>query len=80
MKKFDYAAAAELFSPNSGGKLRIIGYKRFARAADAIQFAIERRPSDLILGTSLLIGDERYGGQQIRALYDSDDYPLRRSP
>jgi hypothetical protein len=30
-------------------------------------------------GTSLEVNDERYNGEQIRALYDSERYPLSRN-
>jgi hypothetical protein len=38
---FDFSTEAELFSPRSRNCGHPLGYKRFARAADAIRFAIE---------------------------------------
>ena len=57
---------------------RSIAYKRFARAADAIRFAIEELPSRLLIDTYLEVDEERYQGKDIRRLYESVDYPLAR--
>lgn len=73
---FNYEAAAELYSRRSGRKARrSVGYRRFARASDAILFAIEAlQPGDLP-GVSLEVNDERFGPADIRALYDDDAFP-----
>jgi hypothetical protein len=77
---FDYDAAAELFSRRSGLKSRNqIGYRRFSRASDAILFAIETLPSDLLAGASLEVDDQRFNAGEIRTLYDDAEFPLRRS-
>lgn len=76
---FDYSGEAELFaSPARRGQA--LGYRRFARAADAIRFAVEELSPRTLLGTLLQVGDRRVGGGEIRRLYDSDAYPLVRSP
>ena len=50
----------------------------FCPAAGAIRFAIEQLPKKLLLGASLEVGDERYNEAEIRRLYDSEAYPLKR--
>jgi hypothetical protein len=55
-----------------------IGYGRFARAADAIRFAIEELPPELLLAAELKVAEERFNGDGIRRLYESAEYPLAR--
>jgi hypothetical protein len=84
---FDYSIEAEL-SPTASAlglipirKRRMqqpIGYGRFARAADAIRFAIEELPPELLLAAQLNVAEERFDGDGIRRLYESADYPLTR--
>ena len=75
---FDYSTEAELFSATKQKLQRSsVAYKRFARAADAIRFAI-KMPSRLLIGTYLEVDEERYQGKDIRRLYESVDYPLAR--
>ena len=75
MATFDYNAEAELFPP----RLRKsphprFGYRRFARAADAVRFAIEELPTELLTGAVLEVDGERYCGEDNR-LYESADFP-----
>ncbi len=76
MVTFDYNAAAELFPPRlRKSPHRQFGYRRFARAADAVRFAIEELPPELLSSAVLEVDGERYGGEDIRRLY-SLDVPL----
>jgi hypothetical protein len=75
MVRFDYSEEAELFPPRLRKSThQRFGYRRFARAADAVRFAIEELPSELLLGAILEVDGERYGGEDIRRLYDNADF------
>ena len=76
MATFDNNADAELFPPRHRKPAhRRFGYRRFARAAEAVRFAIEELPPELLLGAVLEVEGERYIGEDIRRLYDSNDFP-----
>jgi hypothetical protein len=78
-ERFDYQATAELFSGrNIRVRSRVLKYVRFDRAAEAIRFAIEQLPADVLLGTYLEANEERYDCGGIRRLYDSPEYPFPR--
>src|SRR5215831_4909207 len=57
MAAFDYDAEAGLF-PSRGMRGRPVGYRRFARAADAIRFAIEELPAQALAGAWLEVSEE----------------------
>jgi hypothetical protein len=79
MLEFDYSVSAELFpSRNRKHNNRSLRYRRFARAVDAIRFAIEELQPDLLVGAFLEVDGKRYGSGSIRRLYESSDYPLPR--
>jgi hypothetical protein len=87
MAIFDYSTEAEL-SPTASevaliraGRRRMrqpTGYGRFARAEDAIRFAIEELPPELLLAAQLKVVEKRFDGDGIRRLYESVEYPLAR--
>jgi hypothetical protein len=76
---FDYDCEAELF-PTRARKTgrQPLGYKRFARASDALRFAIEDLPPELLLGAFLQVEEERFDAEGMRRLYESPAYPLPR--
>ena len=78
MAAFNYNAPADLFPARSKTGRRPVGYRRFGTAAEAIRFAVEQMPFELLDGTILEIGSVRVDGVGIRVLYESVDYPLVR--
>jgi hypothetical protein len=75
---FDYRAPAELYASASKTGKRPMRYTRFKNAAEAIKYAVEVLPPELLIGSTLEVNEERFDGFGIRALYDSVSYPLRR--
>jgi hypothetical protein len=76
---FDYSNEAELYPTRSRkARRQPMGYRRFARAADAIRFAIEELPADLLIGAYLEVDEKRFDSSGIRELYESPAYPLTR--
>lgn len=77
MSKFDLNAPAELFPSRNRKIANKVKYRRFDRAADAIRFAIEELPEALLLGAYIEINEERLGHKDIRAMYDSANFPAK---
>lgn len=78
LNDFDYGAPAELY-PGRGKRGRsAVTYKRFDVAAEAIRFAIEDMPPSALLGAHMEVDEARFGIQEIRCLYDSAAFPLKR--
>ncbi len=77
MEKFDFSAPAELFPSRNRKIPSRVKYRRFDKAAEAIRFAVEELPEPLLLGAYIQIDEQRLGHKEIRALYESERYPLR---
>jgi hypothetical protein len=79
MSDFDYTAPAEVYACRSrGSSRRPVTYRRFNSCAEAIRFAIEELPSDVLFGAVLEVNEQRFSAPEIRMLYDSQAYPLQR--
>lgn len=76
---FPFEEPAEIYAtPGAGARKRPMSYRRFSKSAEAIRFVIEELPQLVQRGTVMEIGDDRYELADIRALYDSEGYPLTR--
>lgn len=76
---FSYDTAAELFPAAIRKKKRTgFAYRRFNTAAEAVRFAIEDLPADLLNGAYLQVDEARFDQNGIRALYEHEDFPLER--
>jgi hypothetical protein len=76
-KPLDYSAPAELFF--SGGVGKRMDYRRFATAAEAIAFVMERAGAPLRFVT-LEVDEERFDSVSIARLYEHPDYPRADNP
>jgi hypothetical protein len=76
---FDYRLPAELFMAKRKATARPrLGSRRFATAAEAIRFVVEDFPAIRTLGAWMQVGNDRFNGEDIQRLYESDKFPLRR--
>jgi hypothetical protein len=79
MPTFDYDAPVELFGTQTQGTRKLpVTYRRFANSASAVQFVIEELPADAQKTVTLEVAETRFDPVQIRELYDSPGYPLKR--
>jgi hypothetical protein len=78
MDKFDFNAPAELFPSRNRKVVSKVKYRRFDKAAEAIRFAVEELPEPQLLGAYIQIDEQRFGHQEIRKLYESERYPLKK--
>ena len=69
MAVVNYNSEAEFFPSRRRNFSRgSVGYKRFKSAAEAIRFAMEELPSELLLGAYLEADEDRFDGSAIRQL------------
>ena len=82
MPDFDYKAPAELFVGTGRGTARgnPMKYSRFTTSAEAIKHAVETLGANALAGAALVVGEDRYEGAQIQALYDSTSFPRAATP
>ena len=79
MEHFDFAAPAEVFTAKGKSfKTHALAYRRFSAASEALRYAMEELPAELLARTVLEVDEVRYEAEQIRGLYASTDYPLQR--
>jgi hypothetical protein len=78
MGRFNYNAPAELFPSRNRKAPSKVKYRRFDKAAEAIRFAIEELAEPQLLGAYIEIETGRLGHREIRALYESAEYPLKK--
>lgn len=75
---FDYNQVAELHLGHSGPRDGSPASISFPSAAEAVQFAIEDLPRELLCEATLKLQDERLREEAILALYMAFSYPLKR--
>ena len=81
MRPFNFNTAAELFPAAIRKKKRAgFAYRRFGTAAEAVRFAMEELPADLLNGAYLQVEEARFDQSGIRTLYESEAFPLPRRP
>jgi len=78
MAKFDYSAPAELFPSRNRNVKQPVRYRRFDQAAHAIRFAMEELPGPCLLGAVIVLDEVRLNHKEIRELYESADFPLKK--
>ncbi|GGA40586.1 hypothetical protein [Pelagibacterium lentulum] len=76
---FNYNATAELYPGKRSKRFRTLRYKRFDSAAEALRYVVEDIPRENLPGTVLEIDEQRFGPEEIAALYQDAAYPLARA-
>jgi hypothetical protein len=80
MDAFNFTAPAEIYaSRGRGATKRPMTFYRFNSAAEAIRFVMEQLPPEMLMGTTMEIGEERFIGNDIKKLYHSANFPLNRA-
>jgi hypothetical protein len=78
MPDINYTAPADLYAFPGGGRRKTMFYRRFLSVAEALQFAVEQPPGRA-LRIVIEAEERRYEGAALRALYETDAYPLPRA-
>ena len=79
MDEFDYSTPAEIFASKGRGVGRPLSYWRFSTGAEAVRYAIEALPAEMLDGTVMEVDEARFAAGDIRRLYESPGYPLPRA-
>lgn len=70
MTEFQFDAPAELFVGSARGySRRAMQYRRFETGAEAIRYAIEQLPPELLRAAAIESAGERFEADEIRQLY-----------
>ena len=79
MEQFDFGAPADLFvgASRPNGR-RPMMYRRFETGAEAIRHVIESVEPESLPGAVIETDDTRLETADIRAIYESTDFPLTR--
>jgi len=78
MAASDYSVPAEVYATPGRGSKRTMLYRKFTSLAEAVQFIVEDLPPGMMHALAET-DDGRFEGDDIRALYDAEEYPLPRS-
>jgi hypothetical protein len=71
VRHLDYSAPAELYMLSArGSRGRASEYRRFPSAAEAIRYAIEELPAQLLVGVVMEVGEDRFDHKALQELYD----------
>ncbi|KFL32654.1 hypothetical protein JP75_00385 [Devosia riboflavina] len=78
MTTIDYAAAADFYPGRTSRRSQGLHYRRFASAAEAVQFVAEEMEPAFLKGSLLEVDEQRFEGADILALYAHRSFPLAR--
>ena len=79
MPSIDFSSPADFYPARSFGGRPSLRYRRFDSFAEAIRHAVEVVPPSALMGTVIECDEQRFQGEAIHTLYQSEDYPLSRS-
>ena len=80
MEPFDFSAGAEVYASRGRGvSKRPVTYRRFRTGGEAIRYVMEEMAPEMRVGAVVEAGDARFDAGDIRALYESTEYPWPRA-